>query len=270
MDPDNARSSASPPTALVVATASVAGLTLSNPAPPAATYSAEAETASARPAPGSIARTEIEGTAGFVAATRNNPPFASLAITAPVTPARASPAEIPGSSPVSAAAALVVMNCSPSSLSSTARAAPAASTERAEPAVAKAPANAGAAGLETSRLRMPPRPSAMYKVVPDSATRWALPEVSNVAACTGAEGVDTSTTCTPDAPAATYTVVPPAAMLSMSPGSRMAPTLTGLAGLAASQISRVEPLPRYTVEPAAATARQGPPMDPSARTRRGA
>ena len=54
----------------------------------------------------------------------------------------------------------------------------------------------------------------------------------------------------------------------MRPGNRMAPIRAGLAGLAASQISNVEPHPRKTVEPETATARHGPPTDPSALTRR--
>ena len=189
-------------TAFVASTASVAGSTLNSPAAPAATYRAEGETANACPAAGSRVPIEIAGAAGSEVVTRNKPPLASLAITAPDVPARARPADTPGSAPTNVAAALVVTIWTPSSLSRTTTLEPVASTARAEPAVAYAPASAGEAGLATLRLRTPPRPSATWSVDPDSASRWALPDVSNVATCTGAEGVETSTTCTPAAPAA--------------------------------------------------------------------
>ena len=136
MLPDNATSAASPETAFVFITASVAESTLNNPAEPAATYRADVEAASACPAAGSRVPTEIAGAAALVVTTRNRPPLASLAITAPDTPARARPADTPGSAPVSVAAALVVTIWTPSSLSSTTTLEPVASTARAEPSVA--------------------------------------------------------------------------------------------------------------------------------------
>ena len=56
----------------------------------------------------------------------------------------------------------------------------------------------------------------------------------------------------------------------MSPGRRTDPIRTGLNGIWIFQISKVEPHPRYTVWPEAATALQKPPMDPLALTARGA